>query len=350
MRDARARARAPLWAIGGGSGFVGIHLARRLLADGLSVRTLDPLPLDPELRARGIEALRGDVRRLRDAAALCRGAQVVVHAAAALPLARSSAQIRSVNVEGTAALLAAAASAGVRRVVVVSSGAVYGLPVSVPVAETATPRPFDAYGRSKLEAEAVCAAFAARGLEIVVLRPAAVVGAQRLGVFGILFRWVREGRRLYTLGAGENRYQLLAVDDLVDAILLAAARAVSGETFNAGATQVGTVRENLEALVAHAGSASRITPLPAGPARVALAALSCARLSPLASWHYESADRDVVLDIGKARRELGFAPRYSNAQALCAAYDWYTHGRRAGPSPNRRPWEERALALARRLS
>src|SRR3954469_12624264 len=74
------------WVISGGAGFLGLHLARRLVADGHEVRTLDVAPLDdPELEAV-VEELTGDVRSPAAARALVAGAEVVVHAAAALPI------------------------------------------------------------------------------------------------------------------------------------------------------------------------------------------------------------------------------------------------------------------------
>src|SRR3989442_9741788 len=116
------------WAITGGAGFLGLHLARRLLADGHEVRTLDVAPLDePELET-SVEELHGDVRSAPDAQALAHGADVLVHAAAALPIQASRDSIRSVNVGGTATVLAAAVDAGVRRVVLVSSTALYAMP------------------------------------------------------------------------------------------------------------------------------------------------------------------------------------------------------------------------------
>src|SRR5215471_8406666 len=116
------------WAITGGAGFLGLHLARRLVAAGHEVRTLDLAPLDDTELERNVEELRGDVRDLTAVAGLVQGADVLVHAAAALPIQASRESIRSVNVGGTAALLAEAAATGVRRHVLVSSTAVYGVP------------------------------------------------------------------------------------------------------------------------------------------------------------------------------------------------------------------------------
>jgi nucleoside-diphosphate-sugar epimerase len=340
------------WAITGGSGFLGVHLAGRLLERGAAVRTLDMEPLDHALVARGARALVGDVRSLAAAEALCRGADVLVHAAALLPSAGTRRELRSVNVDGTGTVLAAAAAAGVRRVVFVSSAVVYGLQPG-PQRETSSPAPVEAYGESKLEAERICHDFGARGLETVVLRPQACIGPGRLGLFGILFEWILEDRRIYTLGPGRNRYQLLAVRDLSTAIELAAELPVAGQTFNLGAQRFATVSEELRALMTHAGSGSRVTALPAAPARALLRALTRARVSPLAPWHYLSADRDVVVDTARAERELGWVPLSSNGDALAAAYDWYAENRsRLGVAgaTHRTPWDERVLGLVRRLS
>jgi nucleoside-diphosphate-sugar epimerase len=325
-----------IWAITGGSGFLGLHLSRRLLLEGRSVRSLD---LEPGEHPRAEEML-GDVRDPAAARRLCRGADVLVHAAAALPISGSRRAIRSVNVEGTATILAAAAEAGLRRVVFISSAVVL-------------PHPIEAYGEAKADAERLCRDFAARGLEVTILRPQAFVGPERLGLFGILFRWIAEDRRIYTLGPGSNRYQLLDVDDLVEAILLAAERPATGEAFALGARQFGTVAEDLQALIDHAGSRSILTPLPAGPARALLRGLHLVRLSPLGEWHYRTADQDCFVDIGDAVRRLGWSPRFSNREALARAYDWYVSGRRAelgAGLTHRTAWNEKALALLRRLS
>jgi nucleoside-diphosphate-sugar epimerase len=342
------------WAISGGAGFLGLHLARRLLADGQAVRTLDLAPLDDAELERSVEELRGDVRDQRKARELADGTDVLVHAAAALPIQASRRSILSANVDGTATVLAAALEAGVRRVVFISSTAVYGVPEVHPIYEDQPLHGVGHYGESKIEAEQVCREFARRGLDVVVIRPKTFIGPERLGVFEILFDWIRDGRRIYTLGDGSNHYQLLAVEDLVDSILLAAAAdGVGGEAINVGAKEFDTVREDLQALIDHAGSSSRLTPIPVRPAEVTLRALELLRVSPLAEWHYKTAHRDSFVDVGKAERLLGYAPRYSNAEALTGTYDWYLAHREElrGPGVTHRvPWNQQALALLKRVS
>ena len=142
------------------------------------------------------------------------------------------------------------------------------------------------------------------------------------------------------------------VEDLLDLDELR--EAVAGETLNVGAKEFGTVRADLRSLIVHAGSASRLTPIPVRPAEAVLRALELLRLSPLAEWHYRTAHRDSYVDVSKAERLLGFRPRLSNVEALCATYDWYLANRervaRAAGVTHRVPWNQQALGLLKRLS
>ena len=343
-----------LVSISGGAGFLGLHLGRRLLADGQAVRTLDLAPLEEADLESNVEELRGDVRDEAAAARLVAGADVLVHAAAALPIQVSQQAIRSVNVDGTATLFAAAREAGVRRVILVSSTAVYGVPEHHPLHEDDPLVGVGAYGASKIAAEQIAFAFTDRGLDAVIVRPKTFLGRERLGVFEILFDWIREGRRIPILGNGRNRYQLLAVEDLVEAIVRCFdADGLSGQAINIGALRFGTVRDDLEALIEHAASGSQLRPVPARPAELALRGLELLRVSPLAEWHYRTAHRDSFVAVDKARQLLGWEPRLSNAETLAVTYDWYLAHReslgRAGTT-HRVPWRQGVLGILKRLS
>jgi nucleoside-diphosphate-sugar epimerase len=347
-----------LVSISGGAGFLGLHLARRVLADGGTVRTLDVAPLeDRELEravdGRRVEEVRGDIRSERDVRTLVEGADVLVHAAAALPIQSSRAAIRSVNVEGTANVLACALTAGVRRVVLISSTAVYGVPERHPIVEDDPLVGVGWYGESKIEAEHLAGEFGRRGLDVVIIRPKTFIGPERLGVFEILFDWIRDGRRIPILGDGDNLYQLLAVEDLVDAVARAFTAPVGGMAVNVGAGAFGTVRDDLTALIDHAGSGSRLFPVPVTPAELSLRALELARLSPLAEWHYKTAHKDSFVSIDRARELLGWEPRLSNAETLCATYDWYLEhlaDMRGAGTTHRVPWNQQALGVLKKIA
>ena len=113
------------------------------------------------------------------------------------------------------------------------------------------------------------------------------------------------------------------------------------------------MREDLGALIAHAESLSRLQPVPAKPAELALRALELLRLSPLAEWHYKTAHKDSFVDVTKAQRLLGWRPRLSNREALIETYEWYLANRgRAGAAgvTHRVPWDQRALGVLKRIS
>lgn len=330
------------WLVTGGSGFLGVHLLRRLAADGVAVRSLDVVPSEDEFS--GVDVVVGDVRNEHVLREALDGVDVVVHAAAALP---SGGDLDSTNVVASERLARACAEAGVVRSVFISSGVVYGLGRS-PRREGDEPRPIEPYGRSKFRAEQLWLAAAPAPL---VLRPAAFIGPERLGVFGILFRWIREGRRIYVIGDGSNRYQLLDVADLVSAVFLAAACEASG-VLNVGGGISGTVRQDLEAVIEHAESSSRVVGVPARPARAALGVLDALHLSPLSTWHIESAGRDFFLDCSRAAKVLGWEATRSGADALCGAYDWFARAGAdaASGTTHRSAWHERGLGLLRRVS
>ena len=339
--------------ITGGAGFLGLHLARRLLADGHEVRTLDVVELDDAVLEGAVEEFRGDVRNERDVRRAVVGADLVVHAAAALPIQASRDAIRSVNVEGAAVVMAESLDAGVKRFVLISSTAVYGVPERHPIREGDPLVGVGWYGESKIDAENLCGQFGRRGLANVIIRPKTFVGPERLGVFEILFDWIREGRRIPILGTGNNRYQLLAVEDLVDAVVRSFDAPVTGLALNVGAGSFGTVRDDLGALIEHAGSGSSLWPVPAKPAELALRGLELAHLSPLAEWHYKTAHKDSFVAIDAARRLLAWEPKLSNAETLCSTYDWYLEHlseMRGAGTTHRVPWDQRALGVLKRFA
>jgi nucleoside-diphosphate-sugar epimerase len=338
----------------GGAGFLGINLIRFLLRQGCDVTSLDIAAFDYPDVASQVRAIQADVRDAEAVYRAMEGAHVVVHCAAALPLYTET-DIFSTEVTGTRNVLEAARRRGVARVVHISSTAVYSTAADGPQDEASPLAPVGPYAQAKIDAEGVCREYRGRGVCVPVLRPKTFVGPERLGIFGVLYGWVREGRSLPVIGDGHNRYQLLDVADLCDAIAACATLEPSrvDDEFNIGAKEFGTVREDLQALLDHAGFGRHVRPLPAAPIVLALRVLDRLRLSPLYEWVYETAARDSVVSIEKAERVLGFQPRFSNQQALIRNYQWYlehlSQFERASGISHRVPWKEGMLRLARHL-
>jgi nucleoside-diphosphate-sugar epimerase len=299
----------------GASGVLGHCVVTRLHERGRRLRFFDVLPPPADIAAFG-EAVQADMRDPAALRAAARGVDTVYHLAAGQRMKPQFAgmreeEIRTMNVAGVANVLAAARSEGVRKVVFISSSGVYGIPRTVPVREDHPQRPLGDYGHSKIEAETLCQEHLAQGGDVTVLRPMSLFGPRMTGVFILLFDWVRRGKNVYLLGDGRNRVQMASAWDVADACLRAAERPEA------------TVRQQVEALIAHARSLSRIVTIPAGLLRTAARALNVVGLSPIVPEHYLLADATFVCDVTKARTVLGWKPRFDNVALTCDAYDWY---------------------------
>jgi nucleoside-diphosphate-sugar epimerase len=337
----------------GGAGFLGINLCRHLLGRGYRVRSMDIADFDYPERGQ-VDVMRADIR---DPAAVERammGMDMVIHCAAALPLA-SKEEIQSTDVGGTKTLLESAVRHAIARFIYISSTSVYGIPDRHPVYEHDQLRGVGPYGAAKIGAEQLCLEARAKGECVPILRPKSFVGPERLGVFELLYDWAYEGRNFPVLGSGQNRYQLLDVADLCEVI----SRCASGDillvndTFNVGAKEFGTMRENFQAVLDRAGHGKHVIGVPAKPVIALLKLLESLHLSPLYQWIYETAARDSFVSIERLETRLGFTPQYSNRAALIRNYDWYVGHRgdyrgKTGVT-HRLPWKKGALTLAKYL-
>jgi nucleoside-diphosphate-sugar epimerase len=337
----------------GGAGFLGINLCRHLLATGCQVRSMDIADFDYPERGK-IDVMTADIR---DPAAVERamsGIDIVVHCAAALPLA-SRQEIQSTDVGGTMNLLDIAARHPIARFIYISSTSVYGIPDHHPVYEHDRLQGVGPYGIAKIEAEKLCLEARAKGRCVPILRPKSFVGPERLGVFELLYAWAYDGRNFPVLGSGNNRYQLLDVADLCEVISLCATRDLQmvNDTFNVGAKEFGTMRENFQAVLDRAGHGKHVIGMPVKPVIALLELLESLHLSPLYQWIYETAARESYVSIDRLETQLGFTPRYSNRSALIRNYDWYVGHRQEYSGKygvtHRVPWKKGALTLAKYL-
>ncbi len=336
--------------ITGGAGFLGYHLSQGLKDHDLVL--LDVADFVASEVPESATTINADVRDPDAMTSALEGADMVIHAAAGLPLWKPS-EIRSVNLEGTRVVLDCAQKQQVKRVVHISSTAVYGIPDHHPLVEDDRMVGVGPYGESKVAAEELCGEARQRGQCVPVLRPKTFIGTERLGVFQILFDWIVEGRKIPVIGSGNNVYQLLAVEDLVQAARLVceADADQANDTFNVGAAEFDTVKADLTSLFHHAGTGSRVLATPAWFAKSSLAILEAMRMSPLYKWIYGTADQDSFVSIEKLQK-LGWKPQYSNAETLISTFDWYRENRDRIPDAgtgHRVPWREGALAIVKRF-
>jgi nucleoside-diphosphate-sugar epimerase len=121
-------------------------------------------------------------------------------------------------------------------------------------------------------AEEVCLEYRKKGMTVPILRPKSFIGPERLGVFALLYDWAKDGKNFPMIGSGNNRYQLLDVYDLCEAIYLCLTldNSFVNDTFNIGAKEFATMRQDYQAVLNHAGFKKKIIPFPAGLVILAL--------------------------------------------------------------------------------
>ena len=337
--------------ITGGSGFYGINCVRYLYDRGYDISVLDIEPFTYEDMADKIRFVRGDIRNPKAVEAAMQGCDLVVHAAAALPLYKPK-EIFSTDIKGTRIVLRTAERLGIKRAVHISSTAVYGIPDHHPLYEDDEMDGVGPYGEAKVQAEKVCAGFRKRGMCVPILRPKSFVGPERLGVMAIYYDWIRRGKNIPIIGNGRNRYQLLDVEDLCEATRLCLERPkrVANDTYNIGAKEYTTMKEDFGAILKHEGKGRRVIPFSAAPLIWTLRILEFLHLSPLYKWVYETAPCDSFVSVEKAEKKLGFTPKYSNKQALIRNYEWYMEHLEefegASGVSHRVPWKQGILKVA----
>lgn len=339
--------------ITGGSGFLGINMIRYLLEKGLNVVNYDIADFDYPEKTK-IKSYLADVRDKKTLKKAMKGSDIVLHFAAALPL-YSKEDIYSTDIGGTRNVLEAAYENGIERVIYISSTAVYGVPDHHPLYETDKLVGVGPYGESKIKAEEICCEFRSKGVCVPILRPKSFVGPERLGVFALFYDWAKDGHGFPMLGNGRNKYQLLAVFDLCEAIWSAMTgdEKKVNDVFNIGAKKYKTMKEDYQAVLDFAGFGKKIVCFPAKPLILCLRFLELLHLSPLYAWVYETAAKDSFVSIAKAEKLLNFKPKYSNQDALIENYQWYLNHlsefeNKSGVS-HRVPWNQGVLKLVKKI-
>jgi nucleoside-diphosphate-sugar epimerase len=300
----------------GGGGFIGSHLVRRLLRDGLGVRVLDNFATGRRANLEevlgDVELIEGDLQSYERVHNAVRGCDLAFHLGA-LPSVPRSIQdpltSNATNVVGTLNVLLAARDEGVRRVVYASSSSLYGASTELPKREDMPALPIAPYAVSKLAGEGYCRAFhGVYGLETVALRYFNVFGpgqdpqSQYAAVIPNFITAALEDRRPIIHGDGEQSRDFTFVDNAVDANLLAAsAEGAAGQAFNVACGE----RTSLNLIVAR------------------LAALTGKEIEPVNTDPRPGDVRHSLADISRAREILGYVPAVDFEEGLRRTYAEY---------------------------
>ena len=336
----------------GGSGFLGINLIRYLLVRNYEIVSLDLEEFNYEDVKDRIKIITGDIRNSETVRAAMKGIDIVVHTAAALPLYKPE-DIFSTDVKGTRLLISEAYLNKVERFIHISSTAVYGIPDHHPLFEDDKLDGVGPYGKAKIQAEEVCLEYREKKMCVPILRPKSFIGPERLGVFALFYDWAKDGKGFPMIGSGNNRYQLLDVEDLCEAIYkcIVLPKEKVNETMNIGAKDFTTMKEDYQAVLDFAGHGKKIVGLPEKPIIYTLKFLEALKLSPLYKWVYETASKDSFVSIEKAEKILEFNPKYSNKDALIRNYKWYLDNldsfKNQDGISHRVPWKQGILKIAK---
>jgi UDP-glucose 4-epimerase len=308
----------------GGAGFIGSHLATKLVERGESVRVLDDLStgrLDniAHLLPNRVHFVKGDVADRKQAEAAVSGVDVVFHHAAVASVPQSVDDplgTHTADATGTVTLLDACRQAGVRRVVYAGSSSCYGNRPEMPKTESHLPQVLSPYAAAKLAGELYCEAFAASyPLETVRLRYFNVFGPRQdpkgpyAAVIPLFVSALLEGRRPTIFGDGSQSRDFTYVENVVEANLLAAQiPGISGQVYNVACGFTTTVLELLKEIC---GLLNKSCDPGFAPPRVG-------------DVQHSSAD------ISAARRDLGYAPSVELKEGLRRTVHWYTEQASAG--------------------
>lgn len=315
----------------GGTGFTGSHLVNRLLDEGYEVRVVDNQKgmFHDQLEQRGADITIGSVTDKDLMFKLTEGRDVVHHLAAAFRQINLPREVYyDVNVNGTRYLLEAAEKHGVPKFVYCSTCGVHGNVKNPPAAETAPITPADYYQQTKYEGEQVAHEFMQRGMNVSILRPAAIYGPGDPERWVMLFKRVGKGT-FPMFGDGTATYHPLYIDNLVDAFMLAEREpAAAGQTYLIADENYYSLNDLVKTIADVMNIPVKIVHVPFAP--LWLAALACEtacapfRISPpIFRRRVDWFRQNRAFDISKAKQDMGYNPKVDLHCGLTKTAEWY---------------------------
>jgi nucleoside-diphosphate-sugar epimerase len=305
----------------GGAGFFGGILKSRLLQAGHNCVSIDLC--SDETKHANFEAIQGDIRDLDllDWLHKQHKFDAVIHCAAILAHAVTDKKfLWESNVDGTRNVAETALQNGVKKVIFTSSNCLWGESLKRPVEEEDAPRPIEIYGQSKWEGERILQQYS-NDLHTVTIRCPTIIDSGRLGLLSILFEFIDEGRKVWVVGDGGNKYQFIYAQDL-------AVDHNASDVFNIGSDNVKSLKEVFQHVIQDAGSRSEVASLPERATLLGMRLAYHAKISPLGPYHYKMISEDFQFNTNRIKTRLKWTPTLTNEQMLSRAYQYYRQNRR----------------------
>ena len=308
--------------ITGGAGFFGSILKEELLNKGHTCVSIDLEPDD--YQHENFTAIQGDIRNIAtleeifskykfDAIFHC--AELLAHVKKELKNLWTS------NVDGTKNIAEFALKYNINKIIFTSTNCLWGKSFDSLIKEEEPPEPIEIYGKSKLEGEKILLSYKDK-INSVIFRCPTIMDEGRLGLLGILFEFIDEGRKLWMVGDGENKYQFIYAKDLANACIKALDYNKTA-VFNIGSDDVKSFNEVYKYVINNTGSKSRLVHMPKGFMTLGMKICYMLGISPLGPYQYKMISANFVFDTTKIKQELGFEPTLKNEEMLLKAYNYY---------------------------
>jgi nucleoside-diphosphate-sugar epimerase len=313
----------------GCSGFLGSVLCKTLISLDYKVKGIDIVPTDNiDIDFKQLDLTNVSIEKLRE---LYGNSDVMIHCAASVPITRKNLYGHLLtNSVGTAKVVATRP----KRMIYISTSAVYGSPNGI-LTERSKHIPIEEYGVSKSIAEMVVRQLSSIGSEYFIIRPRTIIGRTRMGMMDILYNRVHKDKNVPLLGKGDNKFQLLSLDDCISGIIKCIDSKNVNEDYNLGTDGYTTLRQDLEHFIHNVTSDSKVVSYSKTLGQKTLQILDKLNLSPMTSWHYDTIFNNFAFDTTKAKELLGWKPMWSNVDMLIEGYYSYLYEKHTGGSPHK---------------
>lgn len=313
--------------ITGGAGFFGSILKKHFISKGAKCVSID-LEKDTFTHPDFV-SYQGDINdnALMDEIFLKHKFDAIFHCAALLAhVKKDLKKLWHANVDGTENICKYALKNNITKIIFISSNCLWAKNFDTLVTEDETPNPAEIYGKSKYKAERILLSYQDK-INTIIFRSPTIMDEGRLGLLGILFEFIDEGRKLPMVGSGNNRYQFIYAKDLVKAFELAL-NANYTDIFNIGSNNVKSFNEVYEYVIKHSGSKTKLLHFPKYPMILAMKICFWLGLSPLGPYQYKMIASSFIFDTSKIKQKLGFSPTLTNEEMLLRAYEFYHNNKK----------------------